>query len=384
MDFDKISPKTDWFERSSHLLREACTPWGIKASLTKLDNYGAIFTRDAVMAGIAGVLIQDDIIIEGFKNTLLFLKKLQGKQGQIASNFTIKDNEVEHVSFGTLGPKIDACTWYMVGVGILINEGIISREDFKESVEKTIDLLNGLEYNNKHLMYIPKGGNWADEYVFDGYILYDQVLRSWGLGLLAKSYKNHQWLEKSAAILGCIETQYKDEDRQYFSASFFPGGVFNKFDLAAHSILAIVLEKEQPFMNHAFDWIGSKFIEQNMLPPAFYPVINKGDKDWDTLRGYHLFDFKNKPHHYHNGGIWLIWLGWLSIALSILGKDHTLSTLIQTTFNKLESFEQFNFEEYISADELTLNGTKKLCYTATGIIMLSLAKDSYDFSILKP
>jgi hypothetical protein len=28
-------------------------------------------------------------------------------------------------------------------------------------------------------LYVPLSGNWADEYITDGYVLYDQLLRVW-------------------------------------------------------------------------------------------------------------------------------------------------------------------------------------------------------------
>lgn len=372
----------NWLEKSRDVIRGACTPWGIKASLTNRDNYGAIFTRDAVMAGIAGVLLKDEVIIEGFKNTLFQLKKLQGKQGQIASNFIMKNEEVAKISFGTLSPKIDSCTWYMIGVGLMAKEGLIAKEPFEKSIEKIVDLLEGLEYNGKNLMYIPKGGNWADEYIYEGYILYDQLLRAWGLRLLAKVYDIGNWAEKSKAILNRIKESYKEEGSEHFYSSFFPGGVFKKFDLAAHAIAGIVFEKEDLFLQKSLDWIDQEFIAKGKFPTAFYPIIKESDAEWDTLKKYHLFSFKNKPYHFHNGGVWWIWLGWLAVAFSLNKKTNAQNGLINKVFKYLSKLEQFNFEEYISSDDLKLNGTKQLCYTATGIIFLSLAKKSFDFSIL--
>ena len=287
----KDQKKGNWLKQSQELIRAATTPWGIKAALVDLDNYGAIFTRDAVMSGIAGLLLKDEIIIEGLKNTLCYLKKLQGDEGQIASNFTVKDGEVTKVSFGTMSPKIDACTWYLVGVGLLLKEGQIEKEDFRKSIEKSISLLNAWEYNGKHLIYVPKGGNWADEYVFEGYILYDQILRVWGLSLLASVYENETWAEKAQAIKGCFDKIYKEEKREYYHASFFPGGVFKKFDLAAHTLLGVIFEKGNEIFEHSLDWIMREFLAQNKFPPAFYPVIKEGDGDWETLRNYHLFNF---------------------------------------------------------------------------------------------
>ncbi len=376
--------KVDWQKESQNFLREACTAWGIKASLVNKDNYGAIFTRDAVMAGVAGVLLQDGVIVEAFKNTLFQLKKIQGKQGQIASNYTVREGKIVEVSFGTLSPKIDACTWYMVGVGLLIKEGELNKGDFQESVEKTIALLDAIEYNGKHLMYIPKGGNWADEYIYEGYILYDQILRAWGLSLLAAVYGNENWKKKADGILSCVDERYKDDENRFFHSSIYPGGAFKKFDLAAHALSGIVLKKDNLFYRQTLDWMFNEFIEKNKFPPAFHPIIKDTDTEWATLRNYHLYAFKNKPNHYHNGGVWWIWLGWLAVAFSLWGKESYVNRLTEMSFDYLGGREHFEFDEYVSADKLLPGGTKKLCYTATGIVFLSLAKGSFDFSKLNP
>ncbi len=373
----------DWLKRSKELLQTASTPYGIKASLEDRDNYGAVFTRDAVMAGIAGVLLNDEIIIEGFKQSLIQLKKLQGKQGQIPSNFTVKDGKVVKVSFGTLSPKIDSCSWYLIGVGLLLQEEVIAQADFKSSVEQCLHLLEAIEFNGKHLMYIPKGGNWADEYAYEGYVLYDQVLRAWGLSMVAANFGVQEWADKSNAILACIEKQYKKGDKEYLNASFFPGGDFEKFDLAAHTLLGIVFGKKQDFVETSLDWIIKTFIEKEKFPPAFYPTIEKEDVEWEPLRKYHLFAFKNKPHHYHNGGIWWIWLGWLSVALSFWDKKAALKKLEELSFDYLNGRDHFEFDEYVAADDLKPYGTKQLCYSATGIIFLVLAKNNFDFTKLK-
>ena len=374
----------EWQLNAQRLLRKACTPWGIKASLVELDNYNAIFTRDAVMAGIAGILLEDEVIIKGLKNTLEQLKIRQGEQGQIASNFTIIDGQPDKVSFGTLSPKIDACTWYLMGVALLLRENKIEKKNFRESIEQTINLLDALEFNGKHLIYIPKGGNWADEYVYEGYILYDQVLRAWGLSLLATVFEVPDWAEKANAIMACISSSYQNENKPYLDASFYPGGRFEKFDLAAHALAGILFDDKQLDLEPVFDWITVHFMDKKQFPPAFYPVIKPGDSDWESLRNFHLFGFKNSPYHYHNGGIWWIWLGWLSIALSVRKQEAALLKLTELAISYLRSLEDFDFKEYISADERMPSGTPKLCYTAAGMVFLSLAKNKADFSLLKP
>lgn len=373
-----------WIEKSRTLLRDACTPLGIRASLLDLDNYQSIFTRDAVMAGIAGLLLQDEVVINGFIHTLENLKKIQGQQGQIASNFKIEQGQIGHISYGTLSPKLDSCTWYLVGVGLLAKEGFIDKEAYSDSVRKAVHLLEGIEYNGKGLMYVPKGGNWADEYVYEGYILYDQLLRAWALGLLSEVYDHKDWKAKAKQISDKIQSEYGGEGSSHFHAATYPGGVFERFDLAAHALAGVVL-KEGAAYEQSLDWIARTFLNGGELPPAFYPVITEEDEEWAALSRYHLYRFKNKPHHFHNGGIWWIWLGWLGVALSLWNRDDELQALTGQAFGFLDKVsDRFDFHEYLSGDKKELCGTPSLCFSATGIIFLSLAREGFDFSVLRP
>jgi len=78
-------------------------------------------------------------------------------------------------------------------------------------------------------------------------------------------------------------------------------------------------------------------------------------------------------------------LGWLAIVLSLWDKKEALNQLLNIVFNYLEkNKDRFDFEEYIASDDWQPNGTKKLIFTATGIAFLSLAKNGFIFSELKP
>lgn len=374
---------TDWFEKSKEILRRGSTKWGIKASLSSNDNYDRIFTRDAVMAGIVGLLLEDTVVIESFANTLKNLKQLQGDQGQIASNYAVNKGEVDKVSYGTLSPKIDSCTWYLIGVGVMLKSGNLNKDDYFESVSRTINLLQAIEYNQKHLMYIPKGGNWADEYVYDGYILYDQVLRIWALMLLADVYHRPEWNQKAHAIRKRIIADYRNDNSPYLLSSIFPGGVFDRFDLPAHVITAIAFPNDDVYVKDALNWINMNFLEKGLLPPVFDPVIDENDPEWHTLNNYHLYRFKNKPYHFHNGGIWWIWLGWLSVAYSIQEDMVALDRLYKLCQNYLSQYQnKFEFNEYISSNDYQLGGTKNLLFTASGISLIQLAHVGYDFKAL--
>ena len=75
------------FDESIVLLRALATPQGILASRSAVANYAAVFARDAIMAGVAGLAVGDEQIVTGLRRTLEQLRTLQGPQGQIASNF---------------------------------------------------------------------------------------------------------------------------------------------------------------------------------------------------------------------------------------------------------------------------------------------------------
>ena len=255
-------------ERAVALLRELSGRDGIRASASTIGNYQNVFARDAVMAGIAGMMLGDSTIIDGFVRTLERLRDLQGAEGQIASNYAVRDGQPVHVSFGTLVPRIDANTWYLIGIALGARAGVIDPAAYRDSVRGVVRLLDALEYNGRHLIYIPVGGNWADEYVYDGYVLYDQLLRVWALRLSGEE-------EKAALIADVIDRAYWPAERPlpHPVSAFSPTGRRETFDLAACSLLSMSGVTASR-VGTTLDWIAERFTRQARLPPAFDPVID--------------------------------------------------------------------------------------------------------------
>jgi hypothetical protein len=105
-------------------------------------------------------------------------------------------------------------------------------------------------------------------------------------------------------------------------ASFTPLGVRDTFDLAGGALLS--LAGAAPALGDAaLEWAAGRFLARGELPPAFSPVVDEAHPDWPSLRRYHLFAFRNRPHEYHNGGVWPVWLGWLALALARRGARPT-------------------------------------------------------------
>jgi glycogen debranching enzyme len=356
------------------LLGELAGPHGIHASLADTANYRAVFARDAVMSGAAGLLAGEERVAAGLLTTLRHLRDLQGREGQVASNYELGDG-APRVSFGTLAPRIDAATWYLVGVALGARAGVLDAAEFAASARAVVRLLDALEYNGRHLVYVPAGGNWADEYVYEGYILYDQVLRAWALRLLGGILDEPAWPEKAARIEQRIDESYWPDDREargYPLAAHSPVRRGEMFDLAACSLLALS-GLVPPRADAALDWIARHYLDGGALPPAFAPVIDEGHPEWPALRRYHLHGFRNHPHEYHNGGVWPVWLGWLALALARAGRTAELDRLRALVAERLDAAPGFAFEEYLHGLTGAPGGTPLMGYTATGLVFLALA-----------
>ena len=146
------------------------------------------------------MLVDDEIIIKGLKDSLITLAKHQLDKGTIPSN--VKSKEQQHISYGSLVGRVDATSWFLVGAALYqLN---YNDKDFwsliSPAVQKAEHILEAWEFNNKHLIYTPLSGNWADEYVMHGYLLYDNCLRLWGLRLIQQIKHSNLRENKIAAI----------------------------------------------------------------------------------------------------------------------------------------------------------------------------------------
>lgn len=369
------------YDDAAALLRTLSGPHGIRASASPVANYAGVFTRDAVMAGIAGLLTRDRLISDGLVRTLEHLRDLQGAHGQIASNYLLREFQPPRVSFGTLAPRLDAPLWYVIGVCLAARAGVLDAAAYRPSVERVVHLLDALEYNGRHLIYVPVGGDWADEYIYEGYVLHDQVLRTWALRLAGATFAEAAWEEKAGHIERAIVEQFWVPDaarRGYPLAAFTPARTFDMFDLATCALIGVAGISE--IGAAALDRIGSRFLARGDLPPAFHPVIGEGHADWPALSRYHAHGFRNRPHEYHNGGIWMIWLGWLALALA--DRPHQLEQLRAAVDARLATCEGYAFEEFFHGLTGVPGGVARMAYSATGVLFLGAADSPATASLL--
>lgn len=370
-------------QKAIETILKAISEQGILASSEKRDNYARIWSRDSMMTGIAGILANNQMIVDGLEKSIKTLVSHQAENGQIPSN--VYGNKA---SYGTLVGRTDATIWWIIGTCEYIkhSKSDVLKAELKENIYNALSCLKTWEFNQRGLLYSPLGGNWADEYVTSGYVLYDNVLRYWALKNSAEVYHDHELKTMAETTKMLIENNFrknsfeekkyhetaykKATNKPYFWASLNANGYDERFDLAGNAIAVFLgFDLDMNAFTQYLEEISVEF--GHWMLPVFYPIIFPKDPDWNLLENNYSYDFKNQPYHFHNGGSWPIFLGWLCLGLKNRGyMEIPLKILKQ--YELLLEKNGANFNEYYSTDELLPLGTNYLCFSASGYLLMNI------------
>jgi hypothetical protein len=395
-------------QQAISLIRQACTPHGIWASPDEQENYRRIWGRDSIIAGIAGLLANDEQIIQGLRNSILTLAKYQHSRGMIPSNVQ-PDERDPQVSYGTLAGRVDANTWFIIGscLYLLHQPDAELLQKLHPKMKKVLNLLDQWEFNANDLLYTPLSGNWADEYPIEGYTLYDNVLRLWALQLynnlfeddkrqrqgrrIRKKIRINFWprssnLEEPAVYHYRCFKKLAETRPQHFACAVNPGGYDMHFDTAGHGLALLLELASKKEFDQILNYLKPVFRQvSTVLLPAFWPVITSDDPQWQALKNNFSYNFKNYPYQYHNGGIWPVWMGFFALGASVTGNTDLPETILRA-WMKIEDMDAINFSEYIASDTLSHCGKERLCYSASGLILLvaAIRKKTFNKLLLHP
>jgi GH15 family glucan-1,4-alpha-glucosidase len=256
---------------------------------------------------------------------------------------------------------------------------------YEGNIQKCLQLLEAWEFNNKHLLYVPLSGNWADEYITDGYVLYDQLLRIWAL----KSYNHFAKddlirikIEKITEQLEINftpnsigekyhERAYKEVNiRNYMPCSFSPAGYKTQFDAFANSLALFLNIGSKDFQNSILEYsIELKNEMPLQLLPAFWPPIKESDLDWNLLKNNCKYEFRNYPNEFHNGGSWSMVNGFYGLALLAKAKDSEALQILNA-INEANAVEDFSFYENFNSETKEPNGVPFCAWSAAATVML--------------
>lgn len=374
------------YQKAIALLHEVSTENGFLASAENTSNYKRVWARDGVICGLAALASGDEKLIATFKNTLETLAQHQHKMGTIPSNVFFSEDKIE-VSYGGLAGRVDAVTWFVIGVCqyVYYTKDVAFLEKNKVAIEKCFALLDAWEFNNKHLLYVPLSGNWADEYITDGYVLYDQLLRIWALRSYNHFAKETQLSEKINNIKKQVEVNFQPNTigekfherayneldfKEYMPCSFSPSGYKTNFDAFANSLAVILNIGTDAMQNSILHHATTLASETKLgLVPAFWPPIFERDEHWNLLKNNCKYEFRNFPYEFHNGGSWSMVNGFLGLAL--LSKSETKkATTILNKIQNANALGNYSFYENFNTNTEAPNGVSFCAWSAAAEVLL--------------
>ncbi|MEX0933532.1 MAG: glycogen debranching protein [Candidatus Paceibacterota bacterium] len=367
------------------VLRSLSTEKGFVASTTDRDNYYRVWGRDGVIAILAALATGEEDLINTSRLTLETLTHHQDKTGRIASNVSLDGKKI---SYGTTVGRIDATLWYVIGMVryATVTEDVAFLDTHKENVERAFFYLECLELNGRGLLYIPQGGDWADEYAQDGYVLFDQLLYLIALTLYGNYSGIAHHKEKASLLRDIIrinygpKEEYKDSSLVYHKtlyakmiesyipptplASFSPHRIYRHKDIFAISLFMMLGLADKEACRDIVDNLDKECTGTNFpIVPAFCPVIQEDDPDWKMLEGNFLFRFKNKPFEFHNGGRWPLVHGFY-----LSSGNHDLSVELEE-FASILSRDNYSFPEFYHGRDCVPMGIAPLGFSAAGYLI---------------
>jgi hypothetical protein len=383
------------YSRSLEMVRRCLSPAGFVASPTDVDNYARIWARDGVITGLAALASGDTDLIAGMERTLSTLRQHQGPHGEIPSNVSVEGIQV---SYGRLVGRVDALLWYVIGACAFLrySNDAKRKAEHQSSVERALFLAGCWEYNNRGLIYTPLAGNWADEYIQEGYVLSDQLLYLMALRCAGLVFASEAWQAKAESLQQLLVVNYwprislfnnllvyhphayrqqvSEGENVYWLPAFSPGGYVTYFDGLAHALALLTQLGDDEQRQQAEEYVQTleKHIG-NALLPAFWPVIHPGEPTWTSIESNHLYEqIKNQPYLYHNGGLWPVLTGLYAVGLARCGqleRAKHLLTVINLANAQGVANTHWTFSEYHHGQTHVPMGTKYLGWSAAACVM---------------
>jgi hypothetical protein len=350
------------------LLRRCITPKGFVAALDERANYRRVWSRDGCIASLAALASGDAELVACAARTLITLRDHQGPSGQLPSNVGL-DGEV---SFGGSAGRVDATLWWSLTVCLY---GRVSGDDAVvadswPALTRAVEVLRAWEHNDAGLVYVPQAGDWADEYLLSGYLLYDQCLRLWMIDELDRAAQRigRRIAHQRGQLRELIAARFApDDDGGFFCAGFHAGARFDVFDAFGNALACLLdvgSEAQRAAALH-----HTKRLSRFDLVPAFWPPITGDDPRMAELEHAAAGRLRNTPGRYHNGGLWPMLTGFWCLAAERLGDDEQASRWRDGIARANAAGE--GYPEYLDAFSGEPGGVHGLAWSAAAQVVAS-------------
>jgi GH15 family glucan-1,4-alpha-glucosidase len=385
------------YQQALNLLHEASTPSGFVAAVNEHDNYKRVWTRDGVITSIAALLSGDEELIKTAKSTIDTLFAKQHTNGFMPSNVAPKDGAA---SYGGTSGRADNPSWAVIGLCTytILTGDYTLLEKYQQQLEKCLAVMEAWEFNGKHLIYVPQSGDWADEYIQHGYILFDQLLRVWALRLASRLMKNEDYSVKAQNITSTIINNYWKTEKQqnayapnlvhqlkeasgnFWLMGFNPARIYPYFDLQANAFSLLLGIGNDQQNDVLLNYLKNNYTVDQSLIPSFAPTIEEHDADMNELKNNYAYSFRNLPDYFHNGGLWPVWNGWMAAALHTAGET-ALATQLTGSIHAANHNEN-SFNECLHGLSKMPCGVEKCTWSAAGAIIAEQAMIHPSFKTL--
>ncbi|MFT7616305.1 MAG: glycogen debranching enzyme [Candidatus Woesearchaeota archaeon] len=386
----------DCYAHAIQILQKNSTPFGFSASTEKYVNYHSIWARDHSVCVLGALATDDEQLIRTAKNGILFLLQKQIDHGQVPSYIELENKKKVYGGLGAI-TSIDSNMWVVIAAALLYKRTKDKRFVNKTNMqryEKLYRLFKAFDSNDCGLIEVHRAGDWADVFDRTYHVLYDECLYYHALRALHYLFSQKQtpqhikranWTKRRATrvkrkinetmwITQTNKEKIRDEYMIYNKISkTFPFYVSHlepfKLDWLHHfdtlgNCLTILTGIASPVRREN---IISYTLTNNVNKPfpltALYPPVMPQDKGWQGI-----YELKERPFTYHNGGIWPMITGFWIASLIKAGKKLTAKSELKQ-FAKLLAKDKYIFFEYNHGQTAKPMGRTEQAWSAAGYII---------------
>ena len=393
------------YQKALEVMHMNVTPLGFSATTEKYNNYYSVWARDHSICAIAAVLTKDKVLIDTAKKGILYLLRKQIDHGQVPSYIEIENRKKSYGGLGSI-TSVDSNMWVVIAAAILYkrtkDRRFISDTNMLR-YKKLYRLLKAFDSNDCGLIEVPKAGDWADIFNRTHHVLYDECLyyqalkdllflfkegleRTDSAEIAKKIKKRIRWLAKRKPRVKrklnelfwftkksipkviyeyMIYDKIEEEDYHYYQSHLMPFKLHwhKRFD-SFGNILALATKiadrrKRRKVIKHVLN----NNINKPFPIKSLYPPVLKKHKGWESI-----YQEKEQPYTYHNGGIWPVIAGFWIYVLKKNKYNKTALVELEILAKYLKK-QRWKFNEYMHGKTGKPLGRKYQAWSAAGYII---------------
>ena len=154
---------------------------------------------------------------------------------------------------------------------------------------------------------------------------------------------------------------------------FSPAGYGYRFDAFANVLVSLLDVADDTQRSKVDEFLAAEVVnDELLLLPAFHPVIEPVDADWEDLQVMFSYTFKNKPYEFHNGGLWPMVTGFYVADLARRQRTKQAEKYLQAIHqaNRLTmDGEAWGFPEFVHGQKFTPGGTRHQGWSAAAAVI---------------